>query len=201
MFSWYILDLIVVSHKSLCDLFLGWKGCWVCNKRTSYQPMLWQRLLFQLRHNVSLCHWEILTRNTLGSTIHHPELEIRLHQVPCQKHLQIESLGSLDCNAPGQIGDTNACLIRLKAFCQGLTQTQTLSLRNNWQRESLRSARWGINLPRWFTIPMDHCIPATSEGTGNWATAVVFFGSTWSPELSGTLRLSTTVGYNGQMSV
>lgn len=55
---------------------------------------------------------------------------------------------------------------------------------NNWQRGSLRSARWEINFPRWFTISMNRCILVTSEGTGNWATAVVFCGSAWSPELS-----------------
>ena len=57
-------------------------------------------------------------------------------------------------------------------------------LRNNWQRGSLRSARWEINFPRWFTIPINCCILVTSEGTGNRATAVVFCGSAWSPELS-----------------
>ena len=31
---------------------------------------------------------------------------------------------------------------------------------------------------------MNRCIPATSEGTGNWVTAVVFCGSAWVPELS-----------------
>ena len=66
----------------------------------------------------------------------------------------------------------------------GVYPKPKLYLRNNWRRGSLRSARWGINFPKWFTIPMNRCIPATSEGTGNWVTAVVFCGSAWSPELS-----------------
>lgn len=41
-----------------------------------------------------------------------------------------------------------------------------------------------MNFPRWLIIPMNRCIPETSEGTGNWRTAVVFCGPAWSPELS-----------------
>ena len=162
-------------------MFLGRKGCRARNQRTSHQPLLLQGLLFQLWHNVSLCHWEILMHNTLGSAVHHPELEIRPHQVLCWKHLLKWSLGSLDCR-------WHSCLLDLlKGFLLGFTPNpnpNTFWMCNNWQRGSLRSARWEINFPRWFTIPMNRCILVTSEGTGNWATAVVFCGSAWSPELS-----------------
>ena len=76
-------------------------------------------------------------------------------------------------------GDTNACLID---FLLGFAPNPNTVLIID--EGSLRSARWGINFPRWFTIPINCCIPATSEGTGIWATAVVVSMSAWSPELS-----------------
>ena len=120
-----------------------------------------------------LCHWEILTRNTLDGTVHHPELEIIPHQVLCWKHLLKWSLGGLDCNAPG-LSVTLMLAWSAQRLFAGVYPKPKLYLRNNWRRGSLRSARWGINFPKWFTIPMNRCIPATSEGTGNWVTAVVF---------------------------
>ena len=126
---------------------------------------------------IFLCHSEILTRNTLDGTVHHPELEIIPHQVLCWKHLLKWSLGGLDCNAPG------LSVILMFAW----SAQRPFAGFHPKPKHCLcviidKGGHWGQPGGEWISqdglpSPMNRCIPATSEGTGNWVTAVVFCGS------------------------